>query len=125
MKLKVLIGLFILSFAFSCKGKDEEKVKEENSTEANVSAKSIQLANYSDENWKNGVGITHNMLLVDFSQEKMDLISKGTELSLENGQKIKYIGSKKVDNYIQILFGEYKLTPHQSALEYPNNITVN
>lgn len=123
MKLKVLIGLFILSFAFSCKGKEEE-TKQENSTEANASVTTIQLANYSDENWKNGVGITHNMLLVDFSQEKMDLISKGTELYLENGQKLKYIGSEKVNNYIHILFGEYKLTPHQSALEYPNNITV-
>ena len=124
MKLKVLIGLFILSFAFSCKGKDEEQVKKENSTEANASLTSIQLANYSDENWKNGVGTVHNMLLVDFSQEKMDLLSKGTELHLENGQKIKYLESKKVDNYIHILFGEYKLAPHQSALEYPNNITV-
>jgi hypothetical protein len=123
MKLKVLIGLFILSFAFSCKSKEED-TKQENSTEAIASVTTIQLANYSDENWKNGVGTIHNMLLVDFSQEKMDLISKGTELYLENGQKLKYIGSEKVNNYIHILFGEYKLTPHQSALEYPNNITV-
>ena len=78
MKLKVIIVLFILSIAFSCKSKEEEQVKEENPSEANASATSIQLANYSDENWENGVGITFNMLLVDFSKEKEALIAKGT-----------------------------------------------
>ena len=127
MKIRVLIGLLALSLVFSCKQKSEveEKATQDTTTETAAPAvTSIQLANYSDENWKNGVGTIHNMLLVDFSQEKMDLISKGTELYLENGQKLKYIGSEKVNNYIHILFGEYKLTPHQSALEYPNNITV-
>ena len=78
MKLKLLIGLFILSIAFSCKGKEED-TKQENSTEANASVTSIQLANYSDENWKNGVGITFNMLLVDYSKEKYELIKNYME----------------------------------------------
>ena len=124
MKLKVIIGLFILSIAFSCKSKEEEQVKEENPSEANVSAKSIQLANYSDENWDNGVGLSTNMLLVDFSKEKIDLISKGTELLLPNGEKVKYIGFEKVDNYIHIQLGDKKPTIYQSAIEYPNVITV-
>jgi len=124
MKLKVLIGLFILSFAFSCKGKEEEQVKQENPTEANANVTSIQLANYSDENWKNGVGLSTNMLLVDFSKEKMDLISKGTELELPNGEKVKYIGFEKVDNYIHIQLGDKKPTTYQSAIEYPNEIII-
>jgi hypothetical protein len=124
MKLKVVIGLFILSFAFSCKGKEEEQVKQENPTEANANVTSIQLANYSDENWKNGVGLSTNMLLVDFSKEKMDLISKGTELLLPNGEKVKYIGFEKADNYIHIQLGDKKPTVYQSAIEYPNEITI-
>lgn len=124
MKLKVLIGLSILSFAFSCKGKEEEQVKQDNPTEANANVRSIQLANYSDENWKNGVGLSTNMLLVDFSKEKMDLISKGTELQLPNGEKVKYIGFEKVDNYIHIQLGDKKPTNYQSAIEYPNEIII-
>jgi len=124
MKLKVLIGLLILSLGFSCKGKEEEQVKQENPTEANTNLSSIQLANYSDENWQNGVGLNFNMLLVDFSKEKMDLISKGTELLLPSGQKVKYIGYEKVDNYIHIQLGDEKPTKYQSAIEYPNEITI-
>ena len=123
MKLKVLIGLFILSFAFSCKGKNEEQVKQENSTEAAVNLTSIQLANYSDENWKNGVGVTFNMLLVDFSKEKEALIAKGTELTLPNGKKINYVGYEVKKNYIQIMLKE-KPAVYQSAVEYPNEITI-
>lgn len=123
MKLKVLIGLFILSFAFSCKGKDEEQVKQENSTEANAGLTSIQLANYSDENWKNGVGITFNMLLVDFSKEKEALIAKGTELTLPDGKKVNYVGYEVKKNYIQIMLKE-KPAVYQSAVEYPNEITI-
>lgn len=125
MKLKVIIGLFILSFAFSCKGKEEAQVKQENSSEVKVNPTSIQLANYSDENWENGVGLSTNMLLVDFSQQKMDLISKGTELLLPSGEKVNYIGFEKVDNYIHIQLGDKKPTIYQSAIEYPNEITIN
>ena len=123
MKLKVLIGLFILSFAFSCKGKEEEQVKQENSTEATASLSTIQLANYSDENWKNGVGVKFNMLLVDYSKEKEALIAKGTELTLADGKKINYVGFEVKKNYIQIMLKE-KPAIYQSAVEYPNEITV-
>lgn len=127
MKLKVLIGLFILSLAFSCKQKSEieEKAAQDASNEvATPSVTSIQLANYSDDNWKNGVGLTFNMLLVDFSKERMDLISKGSELTLPTGVKVPYIGYEKVDNYIHIMLGDKKPTTYQAAIEYPNEITI-
>ena len=123
MKLKVIIGLFILSIAFSCKSKEEEQVKEENPSEANASATSIQLANYSDENWENGVGITFNMLLVDFSKEKEALIAKGTELTLADGKKINYVRYEVKKNYIQIMLKE-KPSVYQSAIEYPNELII-
>ena len=123
MKLKVIIVLFILSIAFSCKSKEEEQVKEENPSEANASSTSIQLANYSDENWENGVGITFNMLLVDFSKEKEALIAKGTELTLADGKKINYVGYEVKKNYIQIMLKE-KPSVYQSAIEYPNELII-
>jgi hypothetical protein len=123
MKLKLIIGLFILSIAFSCKSKEGEQVKEENPTEASASPTSIQLANYSDENWENGVGITFNMLLVDFSNDKEALIAKGSELTLADGKKINYVGYEVKKNYIQILLKE-KPSFYQSAIEYPNEIII-
>lgn len=124
MKIRVLIGLLALSLVFSCKQKSEveEKATQDTTTEAAVT--SIQLANYSDDNWKNGVGLTFNMLLVDYSKEKFELISKGTELNLPSGEKIPYIGYEKVDNYIHIMLGDKKPTTYQASIEYPNEITI-
>lgn len=127
MKIRVLIGLLALSLVFSCKQKSEveEKATQDTTTEAAAPAvTSIQLANYSDDNWKNGVGLTFNMLLVDYSKEKFELISKGTELNLPSGEKVPYIGYEKVDNYIHIMLGDKKPTTYQASIEYPNEITI-
>ena len=124
MKLKVLIGLFILSFAFSCKQKSEvEENATKDTTGVAPAVTSVQLANYSDENWKNGVGLTFNMLLVDYSKEREALIAKGTELTLPDGKKVNYVGFEVKKNYIHIMLKE-KPTTYQSAIEYPNEITI-
>ena len=128
MKIRVLIGLLGLSLVFSCKQKSEveekatEEVKTETTTPATVT--SFQLANYSDENWKNGVGLSFNMLLVDYSKEKFELISKGTELILPSGEKVPYIGYETKDNYIHIMLGDKKPTTYQASIEYPNEISI-
>lgn len=127
MKIKALIGLLVLSLAFSCKQKSEieEQATQNTTNEATTTAvTSIQLANYSDDNWKNGVGFTFNMLLVDYSPERFELISKGTELSLPSGEKVPYIGYEKQDNYIHIMLGDKKPTTYQASIEYPNEITI-
>lgn len=127
MKIKVLLGLLILQLVFSCKQKSEveEKATQDANTEvADKNVTSVQLANYSDDNWKNGVGLSFNMLLVDYSKAKYDLIAKGTELNLPNGEKVPYVGYEKVDNYIHIMLDDKKPTNYQAAIEYPNEITI-
>ena len=64
------------------------------------------------------------MLLVDYSKEKFELISKGTELNLPSGEKVPYIGYEKADNYIHIMLGDKKPTTYQASIEYPNEITI-
>lgn len=126
MKIRVLISLLVLSVVFSCKQKSEveEKATQETTSEAASQAiTSIQLANYSDENWKNGVGLTFNMLLVDYSDARLELISKGTELNLPSGEKVPYIGYERKDNYIHIMLADNP-TNYQAAIEYPNEITI-
>lgn len=126
MKIRVLIGLLALSLVFSCKQKSEveEKATQDTTTEAAAPAiTSIQLANYSDENWKNGVGLTFDMLLVDYSEAKYKLISEGKELNLPSGEKVPYVGYEKAGNFIHIQLTE-KPTKYQAAIEYPNEITI-
>ena len=90
MKIKVLIGLFTLVMVFSCKDKTAENNDGKNNvaTETPKPTNVIQLANYSDVNWKNGVGITFKMLLVDFSQEKFDLIYLDPARRDNNNRKV-------------------------------------
>ena len=125
MKIKVLIGLFMLVMVFSCKDKTAENNDSKNNvaTETPKPTNVIQLANYSDVNWKNGVGITFKMLLVDFSQEKFDLISKGTQIQLGDGKTIPYVGCEKSGNFIQILLPEVP-TKYQAVAEYPNELAI-
>ena len=128
MKIKVLIGLLVLTLSFSCNQKGEAEAnakKEEVTKKAGLAANAIQLSNYSDENWQNGVGLSFNMLLVDYSKEKFDLISKGTELTLANGEKVPYIGYETVDNFIHIQLGDTKATTYQASVEFPNEILIN
>lgn len=131
MKLKVLIGLLVMTLSFSCNQKGEVEGNEmnketvETTENAALAANAIQLANYSDENWENGVGLSFNMLLVDYSKEKFELISKGTELTLPNGEKVPYIGYEMVDNFIHIQLGEAKATTYQASIEFPNEILIN
>jgi hypothetical protein len=126
MKTRLLIGLLALTLTFSCKEKSENEKKKETVTKEIVSksANLIQAANYSDENWKNGVGLTYNMILVDYTPEKFKLISKGTELSLISGEIIQYSGFEKQNNFIQIMLGEKKSMDYQASIEYPNEIIV-
>jgi|GEM_PF-1491962 len=129
MKIRVLIGLLALSFAFSCQQKSEaeQKPAEETATqkveETALAKDAIQLSNLTDENWKSGVGTTLNMLLVDYSKEKFDLIQAGHQLHLPDGQIIKYFASEKVGDYIQIKLLESAVS-QQAAAEYPNELTV-
>ena len=129
MKIRVLIGLLALSLAFSCqqKGEAEQKPADEagkEKIEETVLAKdAIRLSNLTDENWNKGVGVTLNMLLVDYSKEKFDLIQAGHEVHLPDGQIIKYFDSEKAGDYIQILLLESAVN-QQAAAEFPNELIV-
>lgn len=127
MKIRVLIGLLALSLTFSCQQKAEQKPAEETveaaPAEAPLAADAVRLSNLTDQNWEKGVGTKLNMLLVDFSQEKFDLLQKGRELHLENGEIIQYFEIEKVGEYIQVKLLKSAI-PMQAAAEFPNALTV-
>lgn len=122
MKFKVIIGLLVLVFVFSCKDKTSIE-GDAASTGVIEKSNKVQLTKYSDENWKNGVGITYNMILLDFSQEKLELLKSGKQLVLADGKLLDYIHVEVVDKFIQVYLND-KPTTMQAALEYPNELTV-
>lgn len=120
-KCLILCVLVVLSL-FSCK--DNKTTTEPKAAEAKIeSTNTLSLSNYSDENWKNGVGITYKMFLTDYSKDKEELLKTGKELQFADGNSIPYIGYEVAGNYIHILINEAP-TKYAAAAEYPNVITI-
>ena len=125
MKKCLILCVLVALSLFSCK--DIKTTTEPTATEVTTakieSTNTLTLSNYSDENWKNGVGITYKMFLTDYSKEKEELLKTGKELELADGKTIPYAGYEVAGNYINILINEVP-TQYVATAEYPNVITV-
>ena len=121
MKTNIVLSLLVVITLFSCK--QEAKTAVEETPKVVKLANALTLSNYSDENWTNGVGVTYNMFLTDFSKENEALLKTGTELVFNDGSKVAYVGYEIVGNFIQIQLNE-KATKFNSVASYPNEITI-
>lgn len=126
MKSKFSLLLILLAVFVSCKQEKTDTPTEETNTTtaAPAATNEITLSNYSDENWKNGVGITFKMFLADNTPSNLELIKKGKELELASGVKVPYVGFEEKGGFIQIFITE-KPEKYASAAEFPNKIKVN
>lgn len=124
MKIRLILCAFTVLSFISCKdnkvAEDSKTIETEKVTE---NKNSFSLSNLSDDNWKNGVGITYKMFLTDFSKEKEELIKNGKTLELPDGQSVPYVGYEVAGQYIQIFLND-EATKYSAAAEYPNVITV-
>lgn len=125
MKTRLLTVLFVSMVLFSCKDSTKETTNPETTTEvAEKKSNVITLSNYSDENWKNGIGITYKMFLTDYSKEKEALLTNAKELVLADGKTVvPIVGSEVKGGFIQIYLKESG-TNYSAMAEYPNEITV-
>ena len=128
MKTRIILTLLMVITFLSCK--DDKKTAggevdgKDSITVVDKPTNSIVLSNYSDDNWKNGVGTTFkNMFLVDFSKENELLIKNGKEITLSDGKVLPITGYEVVGNYIHILFAKSVLE-HAAAAECPNSLTI-
>lgn len=62
----------------------------------------MTLSNITDENWKGGVGLKYNLLLLDFSPSKEKLLTTGSKIKFVDGSFATVLGHNVVGNYIQV-----------------------
>lgn len=120
MKKSIWAICIICSLVFSsCKNdaKTNEE-KEEQKTE-----KTIKLSNYSDTNWKSGVGIEYNMFIVDNTKKNMEIVKAAKKFVFADGTFATVTGVKEADTFIQINLTEVGST-FQNEAEYPNEIKI-
>jgi mannosyltransferase len=67
-----------------------------------VGKKVLKLSNYSDTNWKNGVGVELKMFLIDNTSQNLENIKSAKKLVFSDGTSVNIIGFKQADKYIQI-----------------------
>ncbi len=123
MKTRLILLILVSVAFFSCKnGETKEGTTPE--TETVVEKKNtITLSNYSDLNWKNGIGITFKMFITDNTPEKLELLKTAKQLELADGKIIAIAGFEVAGGFIQILLND-TATQYAAAAEYPNVITV-
>lgn len=110
----------ILAFAlFSCKNenKEAETAKEEKKEIT------IQLSNYTDNNWTAGVAKELNMFIVDNTKSNEEIIKNAKELELNDGSIVKVTGYNVADPFIQVNL-DTKAIDYKDAASHPNQIIV-
>ena len=122
MKTKLVLLFSIGCILLSCK--DNAKTDTQNNTEAAAEVKNtLQLSNYSDDNWSNGVAVSLNLLLTDYSKEKEEMLKKGKELEFKDGTIVAYTGIEVKGDFINILLTEAP-APYKGVAQYPNQVIV-
>jgi len=123
MKNKIYVICMMVALALvSCKN-DPKATETTPAKEGEAKEKTIKLANYSDENWKEGVAIEFNMFLADNTPENTELLKGVKELELVDGTIVKVTGTTVAEPFIQINL-EAKGSTYQSQAAYPNLIFI-
>lgn len=119
MKNKIFTAcLFLVLALVSCK----EEAKKETEV-AKESEKSIQLSNYSDTNWKEGVGIEFPMFITDNTPANLSMLEGAKMLEFVDGTSIKINSIKEEGNFIQIVIDD-KGSNFQNLAQYPSYIFI-
>lgn len=124
MKTKLILLFSIGCILLSCKQETKTENQKDTETETAAEAKTtLQLSNYSDDNWANGVGIAYNMLLTDFSKEKEEMLKKGKELEFKDGTIVPYTGYEVKGDFINIMLAENPAA-YKAVAQYPNQVII-
>lgn len=94
-------------------GKDEIQFKDSD----------LSLSNITDENWYGGVGLSNNMLLMDYVPGREKRLQPGKKLLLKDGQSMTIKSIDVVNNYIHIHIMENPVD-YKAAASFPNTLQI-
>ena len=79
------------------------------------------MSNLTDENWKNGFSFTYNMVVVDYSPKKENLLKTNKKIKLSDNRVVTIKGYYVTGNYINITIHE-ELQDYINVIGFPNSI---
>lgn len=90
---------------------------------SNVKNQKLQLTNISDQNWYAGVGKFSNMLLLDYTEERLNFMKSCKAVKFKDNTTINVIGFEKTGTYIHVFLNE-KAIKFKEVAAYPNTIEL-
>lgn len=94
-------------------------VTESGKTSIDYKSNRLTLSNLNDENWKKGCSIYYNMVVLDYSPTKENLLKMNKKIKLSDNRIINIKGYYVSGNYINITLEE-KLPEYINLIGFPN-----
>ena len=79
----------------------------------------LTLSNLNDENWKNGSSLSYNMVVLDYSSTKENLLKTYKKIKLADNRIVNIRGYYVSENYINITIEE-NLQDYIKVIGFPN-----
>lgn len=96
-------------------------ISEKGKTAIDYKPNGLTLSNLNDENWKNGCSLAFNMIVLDFSPTKENLLKTHKKIKLTDGRNVTVKGFYVSGNYINVTIEE-KLEDYIDTIGFPNAI---
>lgn len=96
-------------------------ISEDGKKQISYKYQGISLCNLTDDNWKNGCSTSFNMILLNYSKAKENLLKSSKKIKLIDGSIVTIKGYFVSGNYINVTLNE-RVANHINALSYPNAI---
>lgn len=94
-------------------------ITENGKTTVDYKSNGLTLSNLNDENWNNGCSTTYNMVVLDYSPTKENLLKTNKKIKLSDNRVVTIKGYYVSGNYINITIEE-KLQDYINVIGFPN-----
>ena len=94
-------------------------VTENGKIAVNYKSNGLTLSNLNDENWKNGCSLSYNMIVLDYSPTKENVLKTQKKIKLSDNRIVTIKGYYVSENYINITIEE-NLLDYIKVIGYPN-----
>ena len=96
-------------------------VTENGKTTIDYKSNGLTLSNLNDENWKNGCSLSYNMVVLDYSPSKENLLKTHKKIKFKDNRIVTIKGYYVSGNYINVTIEE-KIQDYMDILGFPNTL---